>query len=152
MSYVSAAEAAKLIRSSLKAKGVPARAVSVRSDHGSINVSVKDENVSLSMVKAIAYEHESISRDSFGDILSGGNRYVFVRLDDDMVKAVEKRVGVDADGCIRLHGHKAVPLYDRDRKIGWYLKGHLGHGHLESPNQVVYAILSMDPVEVAAAA
>ena len=154
MSYVSPAEAAKNIRSSLKAKGVPARAVSVRSDSGSISVVVKDSSVNYSMVKEIAQGQERVSRDMYGDILSGGNRHVFVRLDDDMVKAVANNVVVDDEGCISLHGHKAVPLYDSGRKIGWYLKGHSSAwGHLESVLDVVYAILSVDPlVDVAAAA
>jgi hypothetical protein len=74
---------AAAIRATLKAKGISSRKVSVRADYysmgSSIDVRIKDPDVSLPLVKAIATPHESIDRCAYsGEILSGGNRYVHV--------------------------------------------------------------------------
>jgi hypothetical protein len=79
--YIGTTERAALIRAELKAKHKwSSRDVSVKADHFSmgsaIRISIKNPDVSLAAVKAIAEAHESISRDeSTGEILSGGNRY-----------------------------------------------------------------------------
>lgn len=74
-------ERAAMIRAELKAKHKwSGRDVSVKADHFSmgsaIRISIKNPAVPLQAVKDIALEHESISRDDSGEILSGGNRYV----------------------------------------------------------------------------
>lgn len=70
------------IRAALKARGISSKDVSIRTDYysggSSIRIRVKNPNVSAAMVESIANEHENIHRDQFGDILSGGNRFVFV--------------------------------------------------------------------------
>ena len=76
-----AAEAAKRIRQELKARGWSSRQVSVRAANysmgSSIRVEVRDADISLPTVRAIAKGSEQIRRcEISGDILSGGNRYV----------------------------------------------------------------------------
>lgn len=91
--YVSPAEAAAEIRSTLKSRhGWTSRQVSVRASSFSmgsaIDIKIKAPGVSLAAVKAIAEGQESIRRcEITGDILSGGNRYVSVSLDWRMVDA-----------------------------------------------------------------
>lgn len=79
-------ERAAEIRKELKAKGWNTRQVSVRthlySMGSSIYVTIKNPAIPLNEVKAIANAHERIDRDQFGDILSGGNRFVFVKYDN----------------------------------------------------------------------
>ena len=85
------AQAAADIRANLKAAGIPARAVSIRSDNysmgSSIRIVVKSAAVSFKAVEAAARGHEKVSRDDNGEILSGSNRYVDVSLDSDVVTA-----------------------------------------------------------------
>lgn len=82
--WISAADAAKQIRKALKAhdKTWNAKAISVRSENysmgSSIRVSIKRPGISLEIVEQIATAQQSIRRDQFGEILSGGNRYVSV--------------------------------------------------------------------------
>lgn len=90
--YVSPAEAAKMIRSQLKAIGLGQKQVSVTSDSysggSSIRVRVKDTTIALSKVKAIAEGQERIDRCHMsGEILSGCNRYVTVEYDRDALAA-----------------------------------------------------------------
>jgi len=83
------------IRAALKAKGWTSRDVSVRahlySMGSSIYVEIKNPTVPLSPVERIANAHESIDRDQFGDILSGGNRFVSVRYSHEAHEALSKR-------------------------------------------------------------
>jgi hypothetical protein len=80
--YLSTTDRAAIIRKALKAKGWNSRDVSVRADYysmgSSLRIVIKNADVPLSVVEAIANEHESIDRDQFGEILSGGNRFVDV--------------------------------------------------------------------------
>ena len=89
-------ERAAAIRAALKAKGISSRAVSVRSDSysmgSSIDICVKDPNVSLATVKRLAEPHESIRRCEYsGEILSGGNRYVSVTYTSEALDALAAR-------------------------------------------------------------
>ncbi len=75
-------EHAARIRAEFKALGWLARDISVRC-HGysmgsSIYVTIKNPEIKLGPVTAIAETAEHIHRDAHGDILSGGNRYVHV--------------------------------------------------------------------------
>ncbi len=89
--YVTVAEAARQIRARLKAAGVPARAVSVRSSSysmgSSIYVKILDLSVPFAVVNDAAKGEESISRDDNGEILGGSNRYVSVDVDSDAITA-----------------------------------------------------------------
>ena len=84
MKYISATDAAKIIRETLKRLGWSNRAVSVRADYFSmgsaIRVEVKRADVPLNIVRAIARSFERISRCEYsGEILSGGNMYISCR-------------------------------------------------------------------------
>jgi hypothetical protein len=82
------AKDAQEIRNELKKIGLNTKDVSVRSNiysmGSSINVTIKSEKA-LSLrkeIKAIAENHETIDRDhATGEILCGGNRFVFVGVD-----------------------------------------------------------------------
>ncbi len=82
--YISATDAAKKIRETLKRLGWSSRAVSVRAEYFSmgsaINVRIKRADVPLNIVSPIARFFEEIRRCEYtGDILSGGNMYVSCR-------------------------------------------------------------------------
>lgn len=75
------------IRNNLKAAGIPAKAVSVRTrSTGSVDVVVNSLDVDYRKVKEIAQSEESIRRCEYtGEILSGGNTYVFIQLGDEAI-------------------------------------------------------------------
>ena len=82
------AEAAARIRAALKSQGWGRKHVSVRSRSysmgSSIDVFVKSLEVDFETVERVCECEEHIDRDQFGDILSGGNMFVFVHWDDDV--------------------------------------------------------------------
>jgi len=82
MGYKTAKESAKEIREALKEKhGWTSRDISVRKRSGtssSVRVKIKDPSIDLEPVKKIAEGEQSISRNGRGEILGGGNRFVFV--------------------------------------------------------------------------
>lgn len=81
-------EKAADIRKKLKALGWTRTMVSVRGDGSAIHVTIKDASVPLHKVKEIAEAHEKIDRCHIShEILSGGNTFVFVDYDDDLVGA-----------------------------------------------------------------
>jgi len=76
-------ETAKKIRESLKAAGYGPKRVAVRNHSysmgSSVNVTVKDATANLKEIEAIAHENENVRRCEYsGEILSGGNTFVFV--------------------------------------------------------------------------
>jgi hypothetical protein len=91
--YISPAESARLIRSELKARyGWTSRQVSVKSDSysmgSSIDIKIKAPGISIAAVEEIANGQESIRRcETTGEILGGGNRYVSVNLDWELIHA-----------------------------------------------------------------
>lgn len=94
--YIGTTERAAIIRKALKAEhGWTSRDVSVRADHFSmgsaIRVNIKNPDVSLAAVKAVAEAHESIDRDQFGEILSGCNRYVTVSYSHEAAEVLAGR-------------------------------------------------------------
>jgi len=99
--YMTAKEKAANIRKELKKQlGVTSRQVSVRSRNSgydeAIDVTIKDLKVNKAKVEAIASKYEYIRRCEYsGEILAGGNTYVFVRLDyDALSKAKEELLEV----------------------------------------------------------
>mgnify|MGYP001236011733 CR=1 FL=1 len=80
--YKSATEIAKSIREELKRKQISSRQVSVTSEYFSmgqaVRVSIKNESVNPELVKSIAEPYSRIDRDSFGEILGGGNTYITI--------------------------------------------------------------------------
>lgn len=79
-------EATKAIRNELKKCGYSNRKVSVKHEYGgysaSIRVTVKDLAINLAGIRKIARIYEDIDYDErTGEILEGGNTYVFVDYD-----------------------------------------------------------------------
>jgi hypothetical protein len=89
------ADRSAAIRHALKLRGWSGRDVSVKTHNysmgSSIRVSIINPAVSFDVVEDIANAHESIDRDQFGDILSGGNRYVFVSYNSIAEDAIRTR-------------------------------------------------------------
>jgi hypothetical protein len=95
-SSMTTAEAAVALRAAFKAKGWNARKVSVRTDYysmgSSIDVTIRDADVKIADVEAIAEQAERIHRcEITGEILGGGNRYIHARYSDDAEKVLRAR-------------------------------------------------------------
>lgn len=96
--YMTVKEKAAAIRKELKKQlGVTSKQVSVRSRNSgydeAIDVTIKDLKVNKMKVEAIANRYEYIRRCEYsGEILSGGNTYVFVRLDYDALYAAKEKL------------------------------------------------------------
>lgn len=83
---MTASEKAKSIRSELKKAGFTSRQVSVKHRYcgysSSYHITIKDGNVSELQIKDICKSFESVDYDErTGEILEGGNDYVFVERD-----------------------------------------------------------------------
>lgn len=94
--YMFATEKAKEIRKSLKAQGITAQMVSVTTrDAGyeeRIDVKIKCADVDIRKVEEIAHQYQEIDRDErTGEILAGGNTFVFVRYTDDAFDSVTEQ-------------------------------------------------------------
>ena len=84
---------AKRIRTELKARGISTKQVSVRTHNysmgSSLNIRIKDPKGLKSLVEKIANESERVSRcEVSGEILSGGNRFVFVDYASEAIETV----------------------------------------------------------------
>lgn len=78
---------AQALRAALKAAGFNARRATVRERGGSLYVSIRDAGASLSKVEAIANKFSLVNRcELTGEILSGGNTFVFVSYIDEVVE------------------------------------------------------------------
>ena len=101
--YQTPAEAAADIRRELKAKGISSRQVSVRAKSfsmgSSIDIEIHDPAVSIKTVHAAADAKEKIDRDMWGEILSGGNRYLHVSYSN---RAVDAFLAANAEACAAL--------------------------------------------------
>ncbi len=96
-------EKTKEIRQRLKKEfGYTSRQVSVKTRHySSIDITIKDAGVNYKAVKEIAESHEKIDRcEQTYEILSGGNTFVFVDYDYDLVKQEAKQYEADAQKAI----------------------------------------------------
>ena len=70
---------AQNLRAALKTAGFNGRRVTVRHDHSTLYVTIRDASASLSKVKAIAGTFESVRHcQATGEILCGGNTFVRV--------------------------------------------------------------------------
>jgi hypothetical protein len=84
---------ADALRVALKAAGFNARRVSVRADHSTLRVTVRDASVSLTQVAAIANAFEVVRRDhASGEILCGGNTFVEVEYDAAIVAPIKAAI------------------------------------------------------------
>lgn len=79
------------VAAKLKAIGITNKQVSCRSDYSAIRCSVKDLSIDLEVVKSIAMDYQKINYCEYsGDILSGGNLFVFVDYDWQVEAATRK--------------------------------------------------------------
>ena len=87
------ASPADRIRAALKQAGFAARQATVRQQHGTLHVTIRDASVSLTRVKAIADQFEVVRRDHATDeILCGGNTYVEVEYAAAIVAPVKAAI------------------------------------------------------------
>jgi hypothetical protein len=81
------------LRAALKAAGYSTRRVSVRQDHSTLRVTVRDASASLSKISAIAQRFESVRRcEATGEILCGGNTYVEIKYSAELVRPVQAQI------------------------------------------------------------
>lgn len=83
------------VKSLLKKNGIETKKISVRSDWHSINITLKDLSLPITKIeKIVKIEFEKIDRCHVsGEILAGGNTFVFVDFDSKVVhEAVEQKV------------------------------------------------------------
>jgi len=84
---------AQTLRASLKAAGFNARRVTVRDNHSTLYVTIRDAWASLTEVKAIADEFRVVHRcEATGEILCGGNTFVDVRYTDELIEPTKAAI------------------------------------------------------------
>jgi hypothetical protein len=89
---------AQTLRAALKAAGFNARRVTVRQNHSTLDVTIRDAWASLSEVKAIADKFRVVHRcQATGEILCGGNTFVDVRYTDELVEPAKAAILVVLD-------------------------------------------------------
>jgi len=121
MSTNTNASPAQLLRAELKAAGFNARRATVRHDHSTLRVTIRDAGASLSSVKAIADRYRSVRYcEATGEILCGGNTFVEVRYMSELVAAVAAVVAAllapAADGeIVQLAGGFRAAKVSRER-------------------------------------
>lgn len=114
---------AATVRNALKSElGLNSKAVSVRQDRGrSVYVTIKVPGVSLQRVTAIAERSESISRCAHsGDILGGGNTFVFVNYASGLFAAQRAELTETFGALAYGHGHQvtaSIYVYREDREV-----------------------------------
>lgn len=89
---------AQALRAALKAAGFNARRVTIRVNHSTLYVTIRDGWTSLSKVKAIADRFRVVDRCQVtGEILAGGNTFVDVRYTEELVDPVKAAILVVLD-------------------------------------------------------
>ncbi len=101
MSLTSTAALSKTIRDTLKkVYGITQRQVSIRTHNysmgSSIYVDIHDPAVDIKEVENVANPKEAVRRDENNEILSGGNRFVFVKYSDKARAALQVQPTVAA--------------------------------------------------------
>ena len=83
------------------ATGCKARDISVRTSSSSIRVEIKSPFINIKDVEEVVNKYESISRDEYtGEILCGGNTFVFVSYSDDVFSEVAEDFEEEAEAII----------------------------------------------------
>lgn len=90
------------IKNEIKAAtGCKARDISVRTSSYSITVKIKNPFINIKDVEKVVNKYESISYDEYsGEILCGGNTFVFVSYDDGCFDEAAKDLEVEAKKII----------------------------------------------------
>lgn len=95
------AERAAQIRAAYKVAGIKASVIASNYSMGS-SITIRVRSGSFKRAEEIANEHESISRCKItGEILSGGNRYVDVMPDGDLVDALRDKHRPAVEAALR---------------------------------------------------
>lgn len=122
--YKTAADSAATIRAALKQKGWTTRDVSVRAKNfaggSSVHIQVKNPDVPLKAVEAIAKGEEHVRRCEYsGEILSGGNRYVSVDYSYEAQQALVARRLADVEAALaKVDGNVLIPVGDSGYLVG----------------------------------
>jgi len=125
------------IRKQLKTLGYSARDVSVRSDHNSLDITIRRNGLNVKAIRDIANSYENIRRcEASGEILSGGNTYVTVGFADDvwdamtqLVKKLADDAGLQTKGWARFTvGEHEYEISSDDRRVNAVLCGSNGIG------------------------
>lgn len=111
------------IRQALKNLGISSRQVSVKTDYysmgSSIRIKIKDASISSALVEKIANEHESIDRDASGEILSGGNRFVFVDYAPEAEAALSAQYLDRVKAALaQVHDNYLIPVEGTSYSVG----------------------------------
>ena len=121
MKYQSIKEKAAEVRKQLKEIGITSKQVSVKSGYcgysDKLNITIKDLSVNEQTVKDIAEQFEEYERDErSGEILEGGNTYIFIDYDYDarraaaaeMMEQAQKITKVKESGTVAKSGSLEV--------------------------------------------
>lgn len=152
---------AQEIAAKLKAIGITNKQVSCRGDYNSINCRVKDLSIDLEVVKQIAYDYEKINLCEYsGEILAGGNTFVFVKYDHaterehsksekfQQLKSQikEKLDAISGNTCAELFGAVAYRTPTNNLCLSWEKadgsNDYEGYHNLESLTWSVYVKLA----------
>jgi len=75
-------QVAQSLRNQFKNLGYSSKQISVTSDYNSINIRVKDQSIDAELIEKMGQQFERIRRcEATGEILSGGNFFVFTAYD-----------------------------------------------------------------------
>jgi hypothetical protein len=128
-----AAQNAKEIRTELKSRyGWTRNDVSVRANSysmgSSIRIEIKSAAVRASKVKEIAEKFQRIDRCSYsGEILNGGNRFVFVEYDRDLVESkadeIEPLIGDEPGRPVEIEGLEVWPCTSHNSEYCYTIPG-----------------------------
>jgi hypothetical protein len=120
--------AATQIRKDLKAAGFASRSISVKtSKTGSVRVEIKDASIPAEKVKEIAYRQQKIDRcETTGEILSGGNTFVFVGYARGALKVAGEELTVELQKGRRHFGNLEVDGVGQACVWGVWIRGEVG--------------------------
>ena len=141
------------LRAALKQAGFNARKVSVRHDHSTLRVRIRDASVSLSKVQEIAGAFESVRRcEATGEILLGGNCYVDTEYDDKVIEPLKTEIAalltaapfdryVDVLGGFRALKESGVRQEVRLAGPGFHVRNDLACGVVWAAERLAIAYL-----------
>ena len=115
---------AKQTRKELKELGINSKQVSVNCKHGSLYVRIKDLKVKMETVEFIANKHRSVSYcEASGEILQGGNTFVFIEFDSNALRAAANEFEEKAEKIFQEKGgdHCGITISEKDnmRLVYW---------------------------------
>lgn len=139
------------ITKAFKSKGWSNRKVGLKVDYNCIRANVKDLSIKLKDVEAIVHEYESISYDEYcGEILAGGNTFVFVDYAWDVLNAAKEKYMRKAEEIFEANKGNILTIMEKDGKElvfvgdGWgswvEIKGNYKRRFAGSPHDLARAM------------